>query len=186
MSDPNLEPDPSLLARIATGDQAALGDLYDRYVRILLGLAYRILGSSEEAEEVVADVFCQVWRKAGSYDPDRGRVDTWLFLLTRSRSLDRWRSLRRKAQILTASHQLAKLHCPSDPDRDLLIQEQQAEVHQVLQQIPTEQRQVIELAYFSGWTQEQIAAHLQLPLGTVKSRLRLGLAKLRQAFKGQG
>ncbi len=183
MADPRSEEDASLIQRVAAGDQAALGDLYDRYVRILLGLAYRILGSREEAEEVVADVFCQVWRTAGSYDPARGRVDSWLFLITRSRSLDRWRALQRKAQILTASEQLAKVTVSVDPDQSLMVQEQQTQIRQVLQQLPPEQRQVIELAYFSGWTQEQVAAHLQIPIGTVKSRLRLALVKLKQVLR---
>lgn len=181
MSDPRAEADKSLVTRVATGDQSALGDLYDRYARILLGVAYRILGSKEEAEEVVADVFCQVWRKAASYDPSRGRVDSWLFLITRSRSLDRWRALQRRAQVITAAKHLSKLRI-TDSDTFLLVRDQQAKIRQILQGMPPEQRQVIELAYFSDWTQEQIAEHLQIPLGTVKSRLRLGLTKLRQAF----
>lgn len=186
MADPGAGEDTSLINRIAAGDQGALGELYERYVRILLGMAYRILGSREEAEEVVADVFCQVWRTAGSYDPIRGGVDSWLFLITRSRSLDRWRALQRKAQALTTAQQLAKLQTPTDPHGALFIQEQQGQIRQVLEKLPIEQRQVIELAYFSDWTQEQIAEHLQIPLGTVKSRLRLGLAKLRQGLRPEG
>ncbi len=172
-----------MLARIAGQDQTALADLYDRYGRILLGIAYRMLGSREEAEEVVADVFWQVWRTAGSYDPSRSRVDSWLFLITRSRALDRLRSLQRKSRKLSASAETAVIQHPPDPQVHLLQREQRAQIQQILQQMPLEQKQVIELAYFSGLTQSEIAAQLQIPVGTVKTRIRLALAKLREGLK---
>lgn len=180
MSESGSEDEIALLARIAGQDQTALADLYDRYGRILLGIAYRMLGSREEAEEVVADVFWQVWRAAGSYDPSRSRVDSWLFLITRSRSLDRLRALKRKARHLSAS--AAVIQDPLDPQVKMLQQEQGDQIQQVLQQMPPDQSQVIQLAYFSGLTQAEIAAQLQIPVGTVKTRIRLALAKLRHVF----
>jgi RNA polymerase sigma-70 factor (ECF subfamily) len=175
----------SLLKRIADRDQTALAELYDRYARVLYSVAFKSLGSVEEAEEVVLDVFSQVWRIADRYDLTKGRVDTWLFMLTRSRVLDRLRSLQRTTKTTTASMNAAQSQPEKsslDPVEDALISERRVQVIAALSNLPVEQRLVIELAYYQGLTQSEIAAQTGLSLGTVKSRVRLGLSKLRAAL----
>ncbi|NJK62266.1 MAG: sigma-70 family RNA polymerase sigma factor [Synechococcaceae cyanobacterium SM2_3_1] len=184
MSDPNshqLTDELHLMQRIAQQDQSALSDLYDRYARILLGLACKMLGSVEDAEEVVLDVFSQIWRTAKSYDPHRGQVEAWLFLLTRSRALDKIRSQRRALRTLITleTFREGSSTFTSGPEDHVLQTERQSAVRSALGKIPPEQSEVILLAYFNGWTQARIAEHLNVPIGTVKTRLRLGLSKLR-------
>lgn len=173
-----------LLERIAQLDQTALSELYDRYARVLYAVAFKILGSVEEAEEVVLDVFSQVWRTAARYNSTRGRVDTWLFMLTRSRALDRLRALQRLTRAVTVSVDNAMMESLSlcNPEEDLLISERRAQVLAALAQLPQEQKQVLELAYYKGMTHVEIAAHTGKSLGTVKTRIRLGLSKLRDAL----
>jgi RNA polymerase sigma factor (sigma-70 family) len=173
-----------LVQRIVQRDQTALSELYDRYARIIYAVAFRSLTSVEESEELVIDVFFQVWHSADRYDASRARVDTWIFMIARSRILDRLRTLQRKARIATAEtekeNQFTK---PSvDPLEDALSLERRAQVWKALRQIPTEQRQVIELAYYQGLSQSEIAAQTGISLGTVKTRIRLGLGKLRIAL----
>lgn len=185
-SQPSTSEESHLLARIAQQDQSALSTLYDRYARVLYSLAFRILGSVEEAEEIVLDVFSQVWKLAERYDPQRGRVDAWLFMLTRSRSLDRLRSLQRVSKAVESSTEAAKTVSQtqiSDPTEDVLINERRDRVLAAMQRLPTEQREVIELAYYQGLTHVEIAAKTGKSLGTVKTRIRLGLNKLRQALE---
>lgn len=174
----------SLLERIAQQDQTALSELYDRYARVIYALAFKILESVEEAEEVVLDVFSQVWRTAGRYDAKRGRADAWLFMLTRSRSLDRLRALQRITRAATASVDAAAVESSSlcSPEEDLLISERRAYVVAALSKLPPEQRQVLELAYYKGLTHVEIAAQTGKSLGTIKTRIRLGLSKLREAL----
>lgn len=173
----------ALIRRIAQQEQIALAQLYDRYARTIYAIAFRILGSVEEAEEVVLDVFHQVWRTSKCYDATKGRVDAWLFVLTRSRSLDRLRALSRLTKAVAASVEAAQLEPKSPvikPEEDAILAERRGKVLAALAQIPIEQRQVIELAYYKGMTQEEIAAQTCQPLGTVKTRIRLGLSKLRK------
>ena len=175
----------SLLKRIAQQDQTALADLYDRYARILYAVAFKSLGSAQESEEVVLDVFAQVWRTAASYDTAKSRVDTWLFMITRSRTLDRLRRLQRSTKIALASADAAKSQSnqlSDDPIEDVLLLERRDHVLTAIAQLPDAQRQAIELAYYKGLTQSEIAAQLGLSLGTVKTRIRLGLNKLRIAL----
>lgn len=182
---PSTSEEAHLLARIAQQDQSALSLLYDRYARVLYSLAFRILGSVEEAEEIVLDVFSQVWKLAGRYDPQRGRVDAWLFMLTRSRSLDRLRSLQRVSKAVESSTEAAKTVPQaqiSDPTEDVLINERRDRVLAAMQRLPVEQREVLELAYYEGLTHVEIATKTGKSLGTVKTRIRLGLNKLRQVL----
>jgi RNA polymerase sigma-70 factor, ECF subfamily len=177
--------DALLLARIAQHDQAALSALYDRYARIVYAIAFRSLESVEESEEVVLDVFSQVWRTAARYDVKKARVDTWLFMMTRSRVLDRLRRLQRSTKVTAASEQEAQIQInkPSvDPINNLLLSERRDQVLMALKLLPEEQRQVIELAYYKGLTHSEIAAQTGLSLGTVKTRIRLGLNKLKAAL----
>ncbi|NJL41677.1 MAG: sigma-70 family RNA polymerase sigma factor [Leptolyngbyaceae cyanobacterium RM2_2_4] len=172
-----------LLIRIAQKDQVALSRLYDRYARVIYGVAFKILGSAEETEEVVLDVFSQVWRTAHRYNPAQGRVDAWLFMITRSRSLDRLRVIQRLAKAVAASTDAIQAHSLSSsitPGEDLLIRERRDRILAALAQLSEDQRKVLELAYYKGLTHVEIAAQTGASLGTVKTRIRLGLSKLRK------
>lgn len=177
-----------LITKIAQQDQMALSELYDRYARVLYAVAYKILGTVEEAEEVVLDVFHQVWRIAGRYDPSKARVDAWLFMQVRSRSLDKLRSRDRMAKEKQASLDMAQTipaSVSTNPETDVLNQERRATVLAALRQLPDEQRHVLELVYFQGLTHTEIAAQTGIALGTIKTRIRLGLSKLRGTLKDQ-
>ncbi len=170
-----------LLKRIAQQDQSALAQLYDRYARVIYAVAFKSLGSVEESEEIVLDVFSQVWRTAERYDVTKGRVDTWLFMMTRSRVLDRLRSLQRttKTQNASVKAEIQSIKVSVDPVEDVLTRERRTQVLAALSQLPDEQRLVIEFAYYQGLTHSEIASQTGLSLGTVKTRIRLGLNKLR-------
>lgn len=174
-----------ILARIAQAEEAALGELYDRYAKIIYSMARQSLNSIEESEEIVLDVFSQVWRTAGQYDPKKGRVDTWLFMIARSRILDRLRSLQRSTKKLAASID-SYLQSPAttpDPLDHVVISERRAVVISALAQLSPKQRQALELSYYKGLSHPQIAKEMELSLGTVKSSIRLGLNKLRAALE---
>jgi RNA polymerase sigma-70 factor (ECF subfamily) len=177
--------DIAIIARIAQQDETALSELYDRYARVLYAVACKSLTSKEEAEEVVLDVFSQVWRIAERYDSKKARVDAWLFMLTRSRVLDRLRSIQRANKNPTISMDAVQIQLPEsgvDPVEDALISERRTQVLAALETLPVEQRLVIELAYYKGLTHSEIASQTGLSLGTVKTRIRLGLNKLRVAL----
>ena len=176
-----------LLVQIARKDQTALAKLYGRYGRPSYALAYKILGSVEEAEEVVLDVFSQIWQKAATYDPSRSRADTWLFMLTRSRSLDRLRVLQRTVRAAQACMEDAKISTDdiAEPMEDAMIEERSEQVKAALETLPAEQRIALELAYYQGLTCAAIADKTGIPTGTIKTRIRLGISKLRQALSEQ-
>jgi RNA polymerase sigma-70 factor, ECF subfamily len=177
--------DVSLLIRIAKHDQTALSQLYDRYANVIYAVAFKSLRSVEESEEVVLDVFAQVWRIADHYDAVKARADTWLFMLARSRILDRLRKLQRSQPSSPVSTKLSEIqnqHQSVDPIQEVLICERRDRVLSALKLLPSEQRLVIELAYYQGLTHSQIAAQTEMCLGTVKTRIRLGLSKLKSAL----
>jgi RNA polymerase sigma-70 factor (ECF subfamily) len=182
-----LDDDRATVSRMVGGDSSALATLYDRHARAIYSLALRILADAAEAEDVVQDVFTQAWRQATRYDPARAPVAGWLMIMTRARSLDRLR--RRRARIATTEMDPAAPH-PKDPDVDqemLAITAEQADrLRGALDVLPDGQRTAIELAYYEGLSQSDIAARLQQPLGTVKTRIRTGLLKLRDALGGRG
>lgn len=171
--------DVEILRAIAGGDELALGSLYDRYRLILFGLLMRILNSREEAEDVLQEVFLQVWRRAVDFDERRGRPFTWLVTLTRSRGIDRLRLLAARGRLAASAAQVAGDKV-SDAALDTLRSEQREVVKRALAELPAEQRRALVLAYFEGLTQSEIAERLGAPLGTVKTRMRLGLIKLRE------
>lgn len=181
MTVPQAIDDFSLITKVAEQDSSALSALYDRYAGVIYAVAYKMLGSVEEAEEVVLDVFGQVWRTAHTYKAEKSRVDSWLFMQTRSRTLDILRKRKRQAQAVDISKQVAQVSEGSGvlPEEHVLIREQRDRIASALAQIPEEQRQVIELAYYQGLTQSEIVKVTGLSLGTVKTRIRLGLSKLR-------
>lgn len=177
--------DDALLSKIAAADQTALSELYNRYAKIIYSVAFNSLKSAEESEEVVLDVFSQVWRIAERYNTTKGRVDTWLFMLTRSRILDK---LRKQVRIQLSSPVLTKLSeiqisTSLDPGENVTVYQRRARVLAALQLLPKEQRQVIELAYYHGLSHSQISVQTGISLGTVKTRIRLGLNKLKSALE---
>jgi len=179
------EDDVKLLKAIAARDEAALAQLYDRYRVILFGLLMRILNNREEAEDVLQEVFLQVWRKASDFDENRGRPFTWLVTLGRSRGIDRLRTLAARDRVAEAGAKEA-VEAVSDAATDAFKSEQRGLVNKALAQLPDEQKRPLMLAYFDGLTQSEIATHLGAPLGTVKTRMRTGLMNLREQLAGKG
>jgi RNA polymerase sigma-70 factor (ECF subfamily) len=173
--------DQALLERIAGRDAQALADLYDRYAPAGLALAARILGDRSEAEDVLQVVFTRVWQEAGRYDPTKGSPASWLLSWIRNGAIDR---LRRRDALRRASiHSADRTLAGAGDDADSLDAPAEREkVARAVADLPPDQRQVIELAYFEGLSQTQIAQRLGEPLGTIKTRMRLGMVKLRQAL----
>jgi RNA polymerase sigma-70 factor (ECF subfamily) len=182
---PAQEDDVALLKAIAARNEAALAELYDRYRAILFGLLMRILNNREEAEDVLQEVFLQVWRKATDFDENRGRPFTWLVTLARSRGIDRLRTLASRERVAEAGAKEVSEEV-SDAATDAFRSEQRGLVTKALSQLPDEQKRPLMLAYFDGLTQSEIAARLGAPLGTVKTRMRTGLMNLRELLAGQG
>lgn len=188
-SRPSPAADGDLVARAAQGDERAIGSLYDRYGAVLYAVAYRIVGQRADAEEVVLEAFSQAWREAPRFEAGRGSVAGWLTMIARSRALDLVRARSRRDRI-TASAAADRPDTPPamgefrpDPGRALDTDERRRQVRQALETLSPPQRQAIELAYFEGLSQSEIAARLQEPLGTVKTRVRLGMQKLRECLR---
>lgn len=178
--------DSDLLRAIQRGDESALGALYDRYGAILFGLVIRIVNNRPEAEDVLQQVFLQVWNRARDFDEERGKVFTWLVTLARSRSIDRLRSLAVRAKAVDVAGQSLPQTVPAAGDEMVLRGEQREFIRGLLQELPEDQRTVLLLAYFEGLTQTEIAKRLDQPLGTIKTRMRTALIRLRDALKGRG
>jgi RNA polymerase sigma-70 factor (ECF subfamily) len=176
--------DTALLHAVARGDERAFATLYDRYASILLGLLLRILHSRAEAEDVLQEVFLQIWQRASDFDQMRGRAFTWLVTLARSRAIDRLRALESRHRTATESARGAS-DVVHDAAEDAIQSEQHEIVRQALATLPEEQRRTLLLAYFEGLSQSEIAARLNEPLGTVKTRARAGLMKLRELLRGK-
>lgn len=172
-----------LIALTAQGDQTALATFYDRTSPQVFGFIYKILNNREAAEEVTLDVYTQVWRQAHTYDHTRGAPGAWLMTLARTRAIDRFRAGSTEHGRIE-SLDAAQLFASDDdtPEQDVEGQERRRYVQQALATLTAEQRQAIALAYFYGLSQSEIAEKLQLPLGTVKTRIRLGMMKLREAL----
>lgn len=182
-------PDLEVVARLTAGDERALGVLYDRYGALAFSLASAIVHDTADAEEVVAETFSQIWRTASSFDAGRGSVVAWVSTIARTRSLDLIRSQKRRARIMDeAAAMSAEGSSPGlssgvpSPDREVEMSEAQRLVRRSLADLPPPQRHVLELAYFGGLSQSEIAEKLSEPLGTVKTRMRSGMEKLRQAL----
>lgn len=193
MSSPAPVPSPTrdgeLVARAADGDERAIATLYDRYGGMLYAVAYRIVGERADAEEVVVEAFAQAWRDAPRFEAARGSVAGWLTMIARSRALDLVRARGRRDRITaTAAAELpesppAMGDWRSDPAGSVDHSERRTAVQDALAALSPPQRQAIELAYYEGLSQSEIAERLQEPLGTIKTRVRLGMQKLREALR---
>lgn len=175
-----------LVQLIAAGDQRALQDLYTRTHRIVFTLIVRITNSREAAEELTLDVFHDVWRRASTYDPAGGTVVGWIMNQARSRAIDRVRHERRKKRVSRHPGGTLRETAASNPDEALEVSEQGRRLRSALAVLTPDERQAIEIAYFSELTYAETAARLNQPLGTVKTRIRSGLGKLRQALGRTG
>lgn len=171
-----------LIRAIAGGDQLALHTLFKQTNRIVFTLIVRITMNRETAEEVTLDVFHDVWRKASTYDPANGSVVGWVMNQARSRAIDRLRFDQRKKRVNTYPHSLRPTTDIVDPQQATLFEEQSRLVQRALEVLTAEERRAIETAFFSELTYEQTAIKLNQPLGTVKTRIRSGLEKLREAL----
>lgn len=179
------EADQAALGRAAAGDATGLAALYDRYARPIYSLALRILRDASEAEDIVQEVFLQAWRQASRYDPSRGAVAAWLLTQARSRAIDRLRARRVRPATADAALSSTDVVDPGPTlDWQVLSAEQVHLVRAAIDELPVLQRVAIELAYFEGCSQSEIAERLEQPLGTVKTRIRLALAKLRETLSG--
>lgn len=174
-------PDAQLLALIARGENWALSEIYDRYTWLVFSLALKILNDRASAEEIVQQVFTKVWRSARDYRVERGKFSTWVMSITHHQCIDELR--RRRVRPVTQpgdEESLCELASDDDPAQAVQYTFEQARIREALQQIPAEQRIVIELAFGGGLTHQEIAVYCHSPLGTVKTRLRLGMQRLRR------
>jgi RNA polymerase sigma-70 factor (ECF subfamily) len=171
----------SLIFQISKGDESSLNKFYENTKHLVYGLTLRILGDVAEAEEVTVDVYMQVWNKASDYDPERGTPSSWLLMLTRSRAIERLRSGARRRNLEEPI--INEIPNPSlNPEENVLEAEKRRAVQDAFAKLSPQQRQAIELAYFSGLSQSEIATRLGHPIGTVKSWIRLGMMKLREVL----
>ena len=173
--------DGALIERVAARDNAAFEELYARYARSVLGLAMRRIGDRGRAEDSVQDIFAAVWRSAASYDRNRGPGGAWLYTIARNAIVD---TLRRRQPPTVADPPEVASTAPT-PDEEAEASWNAWRVHRALETLPEQERIVIDLAYFSGLSQSEVASFLSIPLGTVKTRTRSGLARLADALEGE-
>jgi RNA polymerase sigma-70 factor (ECF subfamily) len=174
---PNVRDEAALIARIHAGDQAAMGELYDRFSSVVYGVALRVLGNTMAAEDVVQEVFLQLWRNPQAFDAGRGRLAPWLAVISRNRAIDMLRK-RQPEDDIDELPIASSVNLEDEAARKLAVDK----VRGVLAQLPPEQRKVLEMAYFEGLTHTEIAGKTNEPLGTVKTRIRSGLMALRKAL----
>lgn len=179
--------DESLLRLILHRQESALSELYDRYGRLVYSIGLNVLGETRSAEEVTQDVFLRVWERAVTYQPEQGKVVVWLARIARNRAIDliRRRNVRPEASSV-AWDDLADLHAASDPnvEQSVELSQLRQDVRRAIAQLPPEQKEVLALAYFQGLSHQEIAGRLGQPLGTVKTRLRLAMQKMKALLSG--
>jgi RNA polymerase sigma-70 factor (ECF subfamily) len=175
-----------LLRQIAVGDRSAFAEFYDRHSTLMFSVASRILGDPGEAEDVLQESFVQIWEKAGRFDPKLGKAESWAAILVRNKAIDRSRAAQRRTRLAEESGAAHAITAEvSESANEIFFGHDQASyIHTAILGLPEEQRQAIELAYFSGLTQGEISQKLNTPLGTIKARIRRGLLKLRDQLEG--
>ena len=178
--------DIELLRQIAGGDRTAFAEFYDRHATLMFSIASRILNDPGEAEDVLQVAFVHIWETAGKFDPKLGKASSWVAILVRNKAIDRVRASQRRMRLAEAAgaEQATVVSAPDSANETLYGHDQARLIQSVIVSLPVEQRQAIELAYFSGLTQDEISKKLQEPLGTIKARIRRGLFKLRDQLEG--
>ncbi len=174
------------MSLVGDSDAGAFAGLYDRHSRAAYSLAYRMMGERQAAEDLVQEVFLGVWRAAGSYRAKRGSVRTWILSIVRNRGIDQLRTMASRRRVHDRVEATASVAQPSEAFAETWRNSQREQVREALRVLPPEQLKVLELAYYSGYTHAEIADLLDLPLGTVKGRMRLGLQKVREYFGASG
>jgi RNA polymerase sigma-70 factor, ECF subfamily len=180
--------DVEVIGLIIRSEPAALSELYDRYSRLVFSIAYSLVGDYATTEEITQDVFVRVWERASQYRADQGKVSTWLISIARHRSIDMLRRQGARPEDHTVSWAESTIDgMPSDdnPEEAAELSMQRQRVRAAIAQLPADQKQALALAYFNGYTHRQIAERLDQPLGTVKTRIRLAMQKLRQLLKDE-
>ena len=173
-----------LIRQMAAGDRQAFAIFYDRHAPVVFPLILRIVRERADASDVLQEVFWEAWRDAGNYDASRGSPEAWMITRARTRAIDRIRATRRRSETFVAPLDEAMAATPVDPSGDAAERaSDRGTVQSALQRLPDAQREVIELAYYAGLTQTEIADKIKQPLGTVKTRIRLGLERLRHVVK---
>lgn len=178
--------DEDLISLIDEGDAGAFAGLYDRHGRAAYSLAYRMVGDRQAAEDLIQEVFLKVWRRADSYRPERGSVRTWVLSIVHNQGIDQLRSTASRRRTHEKVESQAPASQPSEAFGETWRNSQRDQIRAALKTLPPEQLKILELAYYSGYTHAEIAELLDLPLGTVKGRMRLGLKKVKTFFEGQG
>jgi RNA polymerase sigma-70 factor, ECF subfamily len=171
--------DENLISFVGQGDAEAFTTLYERHSHAVFSLAYRVMGERQAAEDLVQDAFLKLWRSATSYRPERGSVRTWLLSIVRHRGIDQIRSQASRRRTQEKIEASAPRSQPSEAFAETLRNSQRDQVREALDTLPPEQLKILELAYFSGYTHLQISELVDVPLGTMKGRMRLGLKKMR-------
>jgi RNA polymerase sigma-70 factor, ECF subfamily len=174
--------DEDLISFVGQGDAEAFTTLYDRHSRAAFSLAYRMMGERQAAEDLAQDAFLKVWRSASSYRAERGSVRTWILSIVHNRGIDQIRSYASRRRTQDKIEASAPRSQPSEAFAQTWRNSQRDQIREALNTLPPEQLKILELAYFSGYTHVEISDLLSLPLGTVKSRMRLGLKKIRDYF----
>jgi RNA polymerase sigma factor (sigma-70 family) len=179
--------DPDLAAALAAGNHDAMVELYDRYAGLAYGVAMRVLGDPGRAEDVVQEAFLKIWNNASGFDAEQGSLRAWLLTAVRNRSIDYLRGRgARERQEQTLQPEMGEGTPRSDPWREVALSLERSAVREAMSSLPSEQRQAVELAYFGGYSQREIAEMTHVPLTTVKGRMRLALEKLSSYLQGRG
>ncbi len=183
-SGPDADSDDALLDAIRRRDETAIAALYDRYGRLAFGLAYRVLGERNAAEDVVQEAFLSVWRRAASFETARGSARTWVLSIVHHRAIDRLRGTAGRIRQDVPIDDFERTLATEDPWREVSQVIQRETLQRAIATLPDAQRQAVELAYFDGYTQQEIAQKMDVPVGTVKGRLRLAMQRLRSLLAG--
>jgi len=178
--------DSELAVALAAGSQDALAELYDRYASLAYGIALRVLGDPGRAEDAVQEAFLNVWNRAAAFDPARGSLRSWLLAAVRNRSIDYLRGRGAHERQEQELQPVAATVALNDPWHEVSLKLERDAVREAMTSLPPEQRQALELAYFGGYSQHEIANLTRVPLGTVKGRIRLALEKVSSYLRGRG